>query len=53
MRSETCSFELATDPPAKLNSYRYYCYIEDATRESGLGIGTDAEGWIDQAVQFW
>jgi hypothetical protein len=30
--------------------YRRY---ESAGHGFGLGTGTDAEGWVDLAVQFW
>lgn len=30
-----------------------YQRYENAGHGFGLGIGTDAEGWVDLAVQFW
>ena len=30
-----------------------YCRYESAGHGFGLGTGTDAEGWLDLAVQFW
>jgi acetyl esterase/lipase len=30
-----------------------YCRYESAGHGFGLGKGTDAEGWVDLAVQFW
>jgi acetyl esterase/lipase len=30
-----------------------YLKLRKAGHGFGLGVGTDAEGWIDQAIRFW
>jgi acetyl esterase/lipase len=30
-----------------------YCRYQSAGHGFGLGTGTDAEGWLELAVQFW